>query len=209
MLELDGVGKSYGGKTVIESASLSLAAGEIICLTGPSGVGKTTLLEIMAGTARPDRGTVRRSVEAALMFQDDVLIPWLTAEETIAYILPPALTHGEEKTRAAFWLEKFGLERGMHPAAMSGGMRRRLSLARTLAADRPLILLDEPFAFLDERYCRIIAGEIAAHAAVGRGVVLTSHTALPLMPPHFPGPPPRFIAVERAPVIIREKDDTR
>lgn len=202
MLELSGVRKLYGGRVVIESARLALAAGEILCLTGPSGVGKTTLLEIMAGVTRPDRGTVKRDAEAALMFQDDVLIPWLTAEETIRYILPSSMTEQAQRERAAFWLGRFGLEGGMYPAAMSGGMRRRLSIARTLAAGRSLILLDEPFAFLDEGHCRLIAEEMAAHALAGCGIVLTSHMATPLEHPVFSRISLRFAEVNHAPAVI-------
>lgn len=202
MLELLGVGKAFGGKAVIESASLTLAAGGILCLTGPSGVGKTTLLEIMAGVTRPDRGTVKRDADAALMFQDDVLIPWLTAEEAIRYILPTDMAEQEQKERAAFWLTKFGLECGIYPAAMSGGMRRRLSIARTFAAARRLILLDEPFAFLDEDHCRLIAEEMAAHAQAGCAIVLTSHTAAPLEHPVFSQTAVRFAAVRHSPIIL-------
>lgn len=204
MLELLGVVKSFGGKAVIESATLSLAAGEVLCLTGPSGVGKTTLLEIMAGVTRPDRGTVKRDADAALMFQDDVLIPWLTAEEAIRYILPPSMAEHKQREHAALWLDKFGLERGTYPAAMSGGMRRRLSIARTFAAGRRLILLDEPFAFLDEDHCRRIAEEIAAHARAGCGIVLTSHTASPLENPVFSHVALRFAEVWHSPVVLRQ-----
>lgn len=203
MLELLGVGKAFDGKPVIESASLALAAGEILCLTSPSGVGKTTLLEIMAGVTRPDKGTVKRATDAALMFQDDVLIPWLTAEETIRYILPSSMAEHEQRERAAFWLNRFGLECGTCPAAMSGGMRRRLSLARTFAANRRLILLDEPFAFLDEGHCRLIAEELAAHAQAGCGIVLASHTAAPLEHPVFSQTALRFAAVRHSPVFLQ------
>lgn len=202
MLELSRVSKSFAGKTVIESATLSLAAGEILCLTGPSGVGKTTLMEIMAGVTQPDRGTVTRNADAALMFQDDVLIPWLTAEKAITYIMSSSISAQEQRERAVFWLEKFGLEPGMYPAAMSGGMRRRLSIARTFAANRRLILLDEPFAFLDGERCGLVAEEIADHAKTGCGVILTSHTTAPFEDPRFALLPVRCLLVEHSPVVI-------
>lgn len=203
MLELSNVSKSFGGKTVVESASLSVNAGEILCLTGPSGVGKTTLLEIMAGLVRPDAGAVKRSADAAFLFQDDVLIPWLTAEETVAYILPKTMTENEKKECAACWLKKFELEGGLYPAAMSGGMRRRLSMARTFAANRRLILLDEPFAFLDEERRLIVAKEMAACATAGCAMVLTGHTATPLEHSMFAEISLRFAGFASAPVSVR------
>ena len=203
MLEITGAGKAFNGKAVIASATLSLKAGEILCLTGPSGVGKTTLLEIAAGVTKLDSGTVESYVKAALMFQDDVLIPWLTAEEAITYILPASLPGREQKKHAAVLLGKFGLECGIYPAAMSGGMRRRLSIARTFAAGRRLILLDEPFAFLDDGYCRLIAEEMANHAEAGGGIVLASHTVAPLRLPVFSGIPLRIIEIKSSPVVIK------
>ncbi len=202
MLELAGVAKSRGGRVIIASATFTLAAGNVLCLTGPSGIGKSTLLELMAGVIRPDAGAVTRQAQAALMFQDDVLIPWLTAEENIRFILPPGLDPVECIERAARWLRRFDLEKSLYPAAMSGGMRRRLSLARTFAAARPLILLDEPFAFLDEERQGVVAAEIAAHAAKGCAVALSSHTAEPLSLPCFASIPCRILPAASAPVII-------
>lgn len=202
MLELSNIRKSFGDKLIIASVTLSLAAGKILCLTGPSGVGKTTLMEIMAGVTDPDKGTVRRSTDAALMFQDDVLIPWLTAEKAITYIMPSSIAPQEQKKHAVFWLEKYGLEPDMYPAAMSGGMRRRLSLARTFAANRRLIFLDEPFAFLDKERCCLVAEDIACHAEAGCGIVLTSHTTTPLEHQRFSLLSIRCMLVEHAPIVI-------
>lgn len=202
LLTVHGVTQKYGDAPVIESASFSLKPGEVLCLTGPSGVGKSTLLEIAAGVLRPDAGIVTRGGKAALMFQDDVLIPWLNAEEAILYILPDSLDKKESQARARHWLTRFGLQGGQRPAAMSGGMRRRLSLARTFAAARPLIFLDEPFAFLDIDNQRIVAEEIAAHAAKGCGIMLTSHATDPLSLSDFGQTPLRVIPVEQSPVII-------
>ena len=202
LLTLRGVAKKYNAATVIESATFSLRPGEILCLTGPSGVGKSTLLEIAAGVLRPDAGEVTRSGKPSLMFQDDVLIPWLNAEEAILYILPDSLDKKERQTQAGRWLARFGLQGGQRPAAMSGGMRRRLSLARTFAAARPLIFLDEPFAFLDTDNQRIVAEEIAAHAASGCGIMLTSHATEPLSLADLGQTPLRVIPVTRSPVVI-------
>lgn len=202
MLELRGVSKVYDRQVVLASVSFSLAAGEILCLTGPSGVGKTTLLEVAAGVTAPDEGTVTRSVKAALMFQDDVLIPWLTAKENVAYIFPPGMETRERDEKTAFWLHAFSLDGAAYPAAMSGGMRRRLSLARTFAAERPLIILDEPFAFLDAAHTRNIVEIAATHAQNGGSVMLATHTMTPFEEPAFAGLPIRTIRITASPVQI-------
>jgi ABC-type nitrate/sulfonate/bicarbonate transport system ATPase subunit len=180
MLTVNGITKSYGRRRVIGSASFRLPAGEILCLTGPSGIGKTTLLEIIAGIVPPDGGTVQKSGKPSLLFQDNVLIPWLNAAANVQYILSPALPVADTEARAQRWLCRFGLEEAQFPAAMSGGMLRRLALARTFAATCPLLLLDEPFAFLDEAWQRIVAEEMASHAANGGSILVTSHTVAPL-----------------------------
>ncbi|MDR1360226.1 MAG: ATP-binding cassette domain-containing protein, partial [Deltaproteobacteria bacterium] len=156
LLEARNLAVSRAGRPVIASVSLSLSRGEIVCLTGPSGIGKTTLLETLAGILSPDRGSVRLSRPPALMFQDDALIPWLSAEANINYILPEGAPSGT----AAQWLERFGLEKNLPPTAMSGGMRRRLSLARAFASGRELLLFDEPFAFLDQAWRKAAADEL-------------------------------------------------
>lgn len=202
ILDVRGVAKDYGGKVVIDSATFSLGSGEILCLTGPSGIGKSTLLEIAAGVLKPDTGTVVRMGKPSLMFQDDALIPWLNAEAAITYILPGSMDKKERLRRAREWLERFGLEPDTYPAAMSGGMRRRLSLARAFASTRPLILLDEPFAFLDAANQRIVAEEIASHAAKGCAIMLTTHTAAALSLPCLAATPMRTIPVESSPIRI-------
>jgi ABC-type nitrate/sulfonate/bicarbonate transport system ATPase subunit len=194
LLEAAGIAKSRDGRPVIASASLALNRGEIICLTGPSGVGKTTLLEILAGILAPDKGTLRLGTPPALMFQDEAIIPWLNAEANIAYILHRDRPAGT----AAEWLERFGLEKDLLPTAMSGGMRRRLSLARTFASGRKLLLFDEPFAFLDEAWQRIAAEEMSARASLGCGLILASHTLQPLPRAALS----RVIAMEGRPVVI-------
>jgi len=201
MLTVKGIKKSYGRQVVIDTASLSLPAGSMLCLTGPSGIGKTTLLEIIAGIIPPDGGTVESSGKISLLFQDNALIPWLNAAANVRYIFPSAIPAAEAKTRAEKWLSRFGLEGEEFPAAMSGGMLRRLALARTFAAACPLILLDEPFAFLDEAWQRIIAEEIAAHLT-GGSVLMTSHTTDPFAFDCFDGLSRRTVAMEHAPIHL-------
>jgi ABC-type nitrate/sulfonate/bicarbonate transport system ATPase subunit len=170
---LESVSKSYSGREIIKKASLRLSEGRALILTGPSGAGKSTLLEIMAGVAEPDSGLVERSGKAALMFQDDALVPWLTAMGNLLF----ASSSGPRESfrEAERLLAYFDLPQGAYPAAMSGGMRRRLNLARALMAKRPIVLLDEPFAFLDEAWKEKVAGLIAQELSRGAAVALATH----------------------------------
>lgn len=187
MLELFNIHKSYAGQEILSGLSLALAPGEILCLTGPSGSGKSTALEIMAGLIRPDQGKVRRNAKIALLFQDDALIPWLNAADNLAYVLPP-------QTRLIpKWLERFGLSGKTYPPAMSGGMRRRLGLARAFAAEKKIILLDEPFAFLDQAWQYRVAEEIAAQVSAGTALALTAHSQDALNFPCLSGLPRQII----------------
>jgi ABC-type nitrate/sulfonate/bicarbonate transport system ATPase subunit len=204
---VNGITKRYGRHVVIDAASLSLAAGEVVCLTGPSGIGKTTLLEIIAGIVPPDEGTVETQGKISLLFQDNALIPWLSAAANIRYILPAAMPSAEAAARAARWLGRFGLEGEQFPATMSGGMLRRLALAQTFAAARPLIVLDEPFAFLDEAWQRVIAEEIAAHVTRG-SVLAASHTTIPFGWNCFDGVSCRILDVSQAPIRLGAQDST-
>lgn len=185
MLRLEDVGKGLGGKTVVHSASFRVAAGEILCITGESGIGKSTLLELVAGVIKPDKGLIQRNGAVSLCFQDNALIPWLSAAANLDYVLPAGPEspggHGVERSaHISGWLERFGLSGDIFPAAMSGGMRRRLGLARAFAVQRPILLLDEPFAFLDEGWQSAVSACIAEAAAGGAAVVLTSHTLDPV-----------------------------
>ncbi len=140
-----------GPVTALEGCSLHVAPREIVAVVGPSGCGKSTLLELICGLQRPDAGRVEAD-PAALMPQRDLLLPWLSAIDNAALALR-ARGVGREQARAAAgpWLERFGLEEFRHsrPAEMSGGMRQRVSLLRSLLAGKPVLALDEPFASLD------------------------------------------------------------
>ncbi len=174
MITLREVRKSIKGRLIIAQASLSLEAGRLCCLSGPSGAGKTTLLEIMAGMQAADSGRVERGGPAALAFQDDLLLDWLDAAGNLEYALAAAPS-AQRRERAREWLGRLGLPPGLRPGAMSGGMRRRLNLARAFALQRPLLLLDEPFAFLDLDWQRRVAALMAEAAGKGAAVFVVSH----------------------------------
>ena len=152
MVALQHVTKRFGHHTVVADLSLSVAAGDMVCLYGPSGCGKTTVLNLVAGILRPDAGSIRVETDRiGFAFQDDRLIPWLTARDNLLFALSRDWTPAGARQRADDWLDRLGLHAAADrkPAALSGGMRRRVNLARSLAVDPDLLLLDEPFTFLD------------------------------------------------------------
>ena len=138
----------YGEKLVMDRFSLEIPARGLTALSGPSGCGKTTLLRMLAGLAEPESGTLTGvdPARTVLLFQEDRLLPWRTAREQIADVLPRS-RRGEVERWLAF-AELTG-EGEAYPAGLSGGMARRLALARCAALGGELLLLDEPFAGVD------------------------------------------------------------
>jgi ABC-type nitrate/sulfonate/bicarbonate transport system ATPase subunit len=150
--ELDRVARRFGQLDALEDLSLMVESGEVVAIVGPSGCGKSTLLELLAGLQEPDAGSVAAE-PAAYMPQRDLLLPWRSALANAALALECAGFRKADAARAAQPLfERFGLsgfERA-RPHELSGGMRQRVALARTFLSGRPLVLLDEPFASLDQ-----------------------------------------------------------
>jgi ABC-type nitrate/sulfonate/bicarbonate transport system ATPase subunit len=152
MIELRGLSLSYGDKTVLDGFSLDLPLEGLTALTGPSGCGKTTLLRLLGGLERPESGTVSGldPARTAFLFQENRLLPWRTVNQHITDVLPRA--RWDEASRWLAFAELDG-EGDNLPAALSGGMARRLALARCAALGGVCLLLDEPFAGVD-RACR-------------------------------------------------------
>lgn len=148
MIKLENITLRYGGKLVLDRFSLELPGRGFTALSGPSGCGKTTLLRVLAGLAAPECGTVSGidPARTAFLFQEDRLLPWRTVRQHIADVLPRA-RRGEVGKWLAF-AEMEG-EGDAYPAGLSGGMARRLALARCAALGGELLLLDEPFAGVD------------------------------------------------------------
>ncbi|MHB8283378.1 MAG: ABC transporter ATP-binding protein [Caulobacteraceae bacterium] len=179
---LEAVEVDYGKRRALGPMSLALAPGEIIALVGPSGCGKSTALRLLAGLEPPSRGTVQRVPgrgETSVVFQAPTLMPWASALTNVA--LPPELAgddKGDARARAAEALDQVGLA-GSHaakPAQLSGGMAMRVSLARALVTRPRLLLLDEPFAALDEITRRKLADDVLAlWAALSPAIVFVTH----------------------------------
>lgn len=164
LLEIDCINHTYftpsSATTALEDISLTVQEGEFVSFLGPSGCGKTTLLSIIAGLFPPSSGSVRiegDSLEKSrqkigYMLQQDYLFPWKTIEENILLGLKTMNLLTEEKKQWSLnLLEEIGLEGVAHqfPRQLSGGMRQRAALVRTLAVEPKLLLLDEPFSALD------------------------------------------------------------
>ena len=160
MLRLDHVGRVFGsGHAALRDIDLLVTAGEFVVLLGPSGCGKSTLLRLVAGLAQPTGGTITWSDgkpaagQIGFVFQDANLLPWASARDNVA--LPLRLAGGKKaaaRVAAEAALDRVGLGEAVRlmPRELSGGMRMRVSLARALVQRPRLLLMDEPFAALDE-----------------------------------------------------------
>ena len=171
MIKLENITVRYGEKLVLDRFSLEIPPEGLTALSGPSGCGKTTLLRVLAGLARPGSGAVSGAdpAKTAFLFQEDRLLPWRTAEQHITDVLPRS-----RRGEAGRWLDFAELagEGGAYPAALSGGMARRLALARCAALGGELFLLDEPFAGVDpDRAARMLD----RLRGLGAPVVLATH----------------------------------
>ena len=171
MIRLDDVSVRFGEKRVLEHFSLVLPRTGVLGLSGPSGCGKTTLARVLAGLVRPDSGSISGIApgEAALLFQEDRLLPWLTALDNVAAVCDKACA---QEFLAAVGLES---EADTRPDALSGGMRRRVALARALAYPSRLLILDEPFTGVDAPLRERLYPLIRAAAAEKPVVLITHH----------------------------------
>ncbi|MFB7493515.1 ABC transporter ATP-binding protein [Streptomyces sp. NPDC056161] len=153
---LDHVSKSFTGpggqQLVLDDINLDVAPGEFVTLLGASGCGKSTLLNLVAGLDAPTTGSITTDGRPALMFQEHALFPWLTAGKNIELALKlRGVAKPERRTKAEELLELVRLKGayGKRVHELSGGMRQRVALARSLAQESSLLLMDEPFAALD------------------------------------------------------------
>ena len=171
MISLQNITLHYGEKVVLDGFSLEFPDKGLTALSGPSGCGKTSLLRVLGGLERPERGKVDGldPARAAFLFQEDRLLPWRTVGQHITDVLPRS--RRDELPRWLAFAELEGEERA-YPAALSGGMARRLALARCAALGGDALLLDEPFAGVDPARA---ARMLERLRGLGVPVVLASH----------------------------------
>ncbi|WP_406459809.1 ABC transporter ATP-binding protein [Streptomyces sp. NBC_01622] len=190
--------KTHGRARALDGASVDLAAGEILAVTGTSGSGKSTLLHCLAGIVRPDEGTVTyagerldelpekrlselRRTEFGVVFQFGQLIPELTAADNVGLpLLLAGATRAEAQKLAGEWLERFGVrgQAGLRPGAMSGGQAQRVALARALVTGPRIVFADEPTGALDSLASeQVMSALVGTARESGTAVLLITHDA--------------------------------
>lgn len=171
MLRCEKLSLAYGDKTVLDRFSLELPLKGVTALRGPSGCGKTTLLRVIAGLEQPKSGHVEgiSPRQTAFLFQENRLLPWRTAAQHLTDVM---VRPDGEKARALLALVELEGDGPLYPAQLSGGMGRRLALARALALESRLLLLDEPFAGVDPARAERIFTRLKQS---GKAALLVSH----------------------------------
>lgn len=150
MLKVTNISKSFGDKKVLENFSYDFGEKGIVCISGASGCGKTTLLRIISGLDKSQSGDILLDGTVSVMFQEDRLLPWLSAWENVACVINKK--SAERKAKAFELLKLVGLEGNESEQIpnLSGGMKRRVAFARAIATEPDILLLDEAFTGLDE-----------------------------------------------------------
>lgn len=174
MLKLLKIEKSFGEKKVLSETSLSVKKGDCVMIFGMSGCGKTTLLRIAAGLEKQDKGTVEKSGETAVVFAEPRLFPTATVLENVTAVMRG--DKKEAKKRASAILEAFGLggAEKLYPSELSTGMAARVSLARAVAYDADIYLMDEPFKSLDAEIKRSVISYLKTFLS-DKAVMIISH----------------------------------
>jgi ABC-type nitrate/sulfonate/bicarbonate transport system ATPase subunit len=157
-IAVDGITKNFGALAVVGGVSLDVRDGEFVAIVGPSGCGKSTLLNIIAGFERADQGTIRidgvgqtgPSRNGIMISQHGSVFPWLTVHENLMFALS-GTSHADKEARATRYIEMVGLAgfEGAYPHELSGGMLKRVEIARALVVKPAILYMDEPFSALD------------------------------------------------------------
>ena len=188
---IDRIGKTYDsdGSQVraLDGVSFTVDQGEFVCLVGPSGCGKTTLFRIIAGLTEPTDGEVRLggtpvtapTTDMGVVFQEYHLFPWLTVEDNVGFGLERSdRSAADREQRIDEMLDLVGLSefRGSYPKSLSGGMKQRVAIARSLAVDPELLLMDEPFGAVDAQTREMLQRELLeVWQSTGKTVCFVTH----------------------------------
>ncbi len=191
-IDVKGVNKIFASAdrevVALKDIHLEIPQGQFVCLLGPSGCGKSTLLNAIAGFSLPTSGSITADGKAVtgpgpdrgMVFQEYALFPWMTVEKNIAFGLEIKGVSAEEiQATVATLLGKLGLTdfRNRYPKDLSGGMRQRVAIARILALDSPIMLMDEPFGALDALTRRNLQDELLRiWAELGKTVIFVTHS---------------------------------
>jgi NitT/TauT family transport system ATP-binding protein len=195
IIKVEGVSQAFGAEgdprrvVALESATLDIARGELLCLIGPSGCGKSTLLNIVGGLATPSTGRVTidghevrgpSPQKVAYVFQENTLFPWRTVIDNVKLGMAfQGVAKAEREDRARHSLETVGLSdfAQHYPAQLSGGMKQRVQLARALGLQTEILLMDEPFAALDEQTRMVLGEDLSVLLArTGKTIIFVTHS---------------------------------
>ncbi|APX77986.1 ABC transporter ATP-binding protein [Achromobacter insolitus] len=188
MISIEGISKSFGSFHALQGVDLQVKRGEFLVVLGASGCGKSTLLNLITGFEKPSAGRIVvngrevRDVDphCGMVFQQYALFPWLTVAENVAFGLTlKGVPATERRATAQKFIEMVGLKgfEEAYPKALSGGMRQRVSIARVLANDPDVILLDEPFAALDAMTRQVLQEELTRiYERSGKTIIFITHS---------------------------------
>ena len=175
MIRVDNFSKSYGDKCVLNNVSCEFEDGKIYCIMGESGVGKTTLIRLIMGLEKPDEGYISSSKQFAAAFQEDRLLEDRDAVDNVMFVLKNGGSKSREQTEQ--YLSELLPEDRLHIRvdSLSGGMRRRVAVARAMLSDRNTIILDEPFTGLDDETKKTVINFIKKWQN-NRTVIVVTHS---------------------------------
>ena len=163
MIRVTNISKNFDEVQALDNNDLDIATGEFITIVGPSGCGKSTLLRIIAGLIKPTTGQTLKKGKGAFVFQDSALLPWRTVQGNVELLMElEKVNKSEREDKASLVLNKVGLTgfEKSYPHQLSGGMKMRLSLARSLVLNPEYLLLDEPLSAIDELTREVLQEEL-------------------------------------------------